>query len=45
MTDVLQNQLGLKPKNQGHVYTPPFSEWYHRLALPNRVKIPTEIGW
>jgi hypothetical protein len=28
MTDVLQNQFGLKPKNQGHVYTPPFPEWY-----------------
>jgi hypothetical protein len=24
MTDVLQNQFGLKPKNQGNVYTPPF---------------------
>jgi hypothetical protein len=24
MTDVLQNKFGLKPKNQGHVYTPPF---------------------
>jgi hypothetical protein len=24
MTDVLQNQFGLKHKNQGHVYTPPF---------------------
>jgi hypothetical protein len=24
MTDVLQNQFGLKPKNQGHVYTPSF---------------------
>jgi hypothetical protein len=39
MTDVLQNQFGLKPKNQGHVYTPPFPEWYHRVALPNRVKV------
>jgi hypothetical protein len=28
MTDVLQNQVGLKPKNQGHVYTSPFPEWY-----------------
>jgi hypothetical protein len=37
MTDVLQNQFGLKPKNQGHVYTPPFPEWYNRVALPNRV--------
>jgi hypothetical protein len=41
MTDVLQNQFGLKPKNQGHVYTSPFPEWYHRVALPNRVKVPT----
>jgi hypothetical protein len=26
MTDVLQNQFSPKPKNQGHVYTPPFPE-------------------
>jgi hypothetical protein len=43
MTDVLQNKFGLKPKNQGHVYTPPFTEWYHRVALPNRGKLPTEF--
>jgi hypothetical protein len=43
MTDVLQNQSGLKPKNHGHVYTSPFPEWYHRVALPNRVKPPTEF--
>jgi hypothetical protein len=43
MTDVLQNQFGLKPKSQGHVYTSPFPEWYHRVALPNRVKVPTEF--
>jgi hypothetical protein len=43
LTDVLQNQFGLKPKNQGHVYRPPFPEWYHRVALPNRVKVPTEF--
>jgi hypothetical protein len=43
MTDVLQNQFGLKPKNQGHVYTPPFPEWYHRVALPNRVKVPADF--
>jgi hypothetical protein len=41
MTDVLQNQFGLKPKNQGHVYTSPFPEWYQRVALPNRVEVPT----
>jgi hypothetical protein len=43
MTDVLQYQFGLKPKNQGHVYTPPFPEWYHRVVLPNKVKVPTEF--
>jgi hypothetical protein len=43
MTDVLQNQFGLKPKSQGHVYTPPFPKWYHRVALPNKVKVPTEF--
>jgi hypothetical protein len=41
MTDVLQNQFGLKPKNQGHVYTSPFPERYQRVALPNRVKVLT----
>jgi hypothetical protein len=38
MVDVLQNQFGLKPKNQGQLYTPPFPEWYNRVALPHRVK-------
>jgi hypothetical protein len=43
MTDVLQNQFGLKPNNQGHVYTSPFPEWYHRVAVLNRVKVPMEF--
>jgi hypothetical protein len=43
MTDVLQNQFGLKPKMQGQVYTPPFPEWYHRVALPHRVKPPADF--
>jgi hypothetical protein len=43
MTDVLQNQFGLEPKNQGHIYTSPFLEWYQRVGLPNRVKVPTEF--
>jgi hypothetical protein len=38
MANVLQNQFGLKPKMQGQAYTPPFPEWYHRIALPPRVK-------
>jgi hypothetical protein len=32
MTDVLQNQFGLKPQNQGHAYTPPFPEWPCRIG-------------
>jgi hypothetical protein len=43
MADVLQNQFGLKPKNQGYVYTPPFPEWYNRVALPHRVKAPADF--
>jgi hypothetical protein len=43
MADVLQNQFGLKPKNQGHVYTPPFPEWYNSVALPHRVKAPADF--
>jgi hypothetical protein len=43
MSEVLQNQFSVKPKNQGHVYIPPFPKWYHRVALPNRVKIPTKF--
>jgi hypothetical protein len=43
MADVLQNQFGPKPKMQGQVYTPPFPEWYHRVALPHRVKPPADF--
>lgn len=43
MTDVLQNQFGLKPKNQGYMYSSPFPEWYQRVSLPNRVKISIEF--
>jgi hypothetical protein len=43
MTDVLQNQFGLKHKNRGHVYTPPFPEWYNRVALPHRLKAPVDF--
>jgi hypothetical protein len=43
LADVLQNQFGLKPKNQGQVYTPPFPEWYNRVALPHRVKPPADF--
>jgi hypothetical protein len=43
MTDLMQNQFGLKPKMQGPAYMPPFLEWYYRVILPPRVKPPTEF--
>jgi hypothetical protein len=43
MTDVLQNQFGLKSKNQGHVYTPLFPKWYNRVALPHKVRAPADF--
>jgi hypothetical protein len=43
MANVMQNQLGLKPKMQGPAYTPPFPEWYYRVILLPRVKPPTEF--
>jgi hypothetical protein len=43
MADVLQNQFDLKPKMQGQVYTTPFPEWYHMVALPHRVKPPADF--
>jgi hypothetical protein len=43
MADVLQNQFGLKPKINGQAYTPPFLKWYHRVALPHRVKPLTDF--
>jgi hypothetical protein len=43
MADMMQNQFDLKPKMQGPAYTPPFPEWYYRVILPPRVKLPTEF--
>jgi hypothetical protein len=43
MADVLQNQFGPKPKIQGQAYTPPFPQWYNRVALPQRVKPPADF--
>jgi hypothetical protein len=44
MADVLQNQFGPKPKIQGQAYTPPFPEWYNRVALPHWVKPPADFA-
>jgi hypothetical protein len=43
MADIMQNQFGLKPKNQSYSYKSPYPEWYNRVALPPRVKPPTDL--
>jgi hypothetical protein len=43
MADLMQNQIGLKPKMQGPTCTPPFPKWYYNVILPPRVKPPTEF--
>jgi len=43
MANMMQNQFGLKPKNQSYAYKSPYPEWYNRVALPPRVKPPTDL--
>ena len=43
MADMMQNQFGLKPKNQSYMYRSPYPEWYNRVALHPRVKPPTDL--
>ena len=43
MVDMIQNQFGLKPKNQSYAYKSPYLEWYNRGALPPRVKPPIDL--
>jgi len=43
MADMMQNQFGLKPKNQSYAYKSSYPEWYNRVALPLWVKPPTDL--
>jgi hypothetical protein len=43
MADMMQNQFGLKPKKQSYSYQSPYPEWCNRVALPPRVKPPTDL--
>jgi len=43
MADTMKNQFGLKPKGQTHTYRSPYPEWYNSVALPPRVKLPTDF--
>jgi hypothetical protein len=40
VSDMMQRQFGLKPKNTGASYRKPYPEWYDQVMLPNRYKIP-----
>jgi hypothetical protein len=43
MADMMKNQFGLKIKGQTHTYRSPYPEWYNSVALPPRVKVPTDF--
>jgi hypothetical protein len=36
LANVIQNQFGLKPKEQSYMYQCPYPEWFDRVALPAR---------
>jgi hypothetical protein len=43
MAEMMQNQFGLKPKNQIHAYKSPFLEWYNKVGLHSGVKAPSDF--
>ncbi len=40
IADVMREQFGLKPKDTGNLYRHPYPEWFERVPLPNRFKVP-----
>nr|AAM01063.1 Hypothetical protein with similarity to putative retroelement [Oryza sativa Japonica Group] len=40
IADVMREQFGLKPKDAGNLYRHPYHEWFERVQLPNRYKVP-----
>lgn len=40
MSDMMQQQFGLKPKGQTLSYRRPYPEWYDLVALPSHYQIP-----
>jgi hypothetical protein len=36
----MREQFGLKPKETGSLYWQPYPEWFERVPLPNRFKVP-----
>jgi hypothetical protein len=40
IADVMREQFGLKPKETRSLYRQPYPEWFERVPLPNRFKVP-----
>ncbi len=40
IADVMRKQFGLKPKDARNLYRHPYPEWFERVTLPNRFKVP-----
>ena len=36
----MREQFGLKPKDIGNLYRHPYPEWFERVPLPARYKVP-----
>ena len=40
IAQIMTDQFGLKPKERTFCYRPPYPEWYDRVPLPHRYRIP-----
>ena len=40
IAEVMREQFGLKPKQQAHVYRPPYPESFDMMPLPHRYRMP-----
>nr|AAX94828.1 retrotransposon protein, putative, unclassified [Oryza sativa Japonica Group]AAX96581.1 retrotransposon protein, putative, unclassified [Oryza sativa Japonica Group]ABA93191.1 retrotransposon protein, putative, unclassified [Oryza sativa Japonica Group] len=40
IVDVMKEQFGLRPKDAGNLYRQSYPEWFERVPLPNRFKVP-----
>jgi len=40
VTDMVQHQFGLKPKNTSIIYRKSYPVWYDQVVLPPRYRLP-----
>nr|AAQ56287.1 hypothetical protein OSJNBa0079I01.18 [Oryza sativa Japonica Group] len=47
VSDVMREQFGLKPKDTSNFYWHPYPEYFERVPLPNRYKVPdfSKFSW